>query len=208
MNDEDYMAVTWLVTTWAKTGQITYQDYKYFVGHTLSGSMEAMIPAGLYLLTSLTLGIGVINLAKKRMNVQELYSLEMLARVDTICFDKTGTLTDGNLSVKDFINVSKLSNAEIQEHLASLCKATGDDNATAKAIKAAYQAAPYHAKENMMHSLERYFNASDNYQLSDEWALDLCANVMAAGQKSLQNPTDYDARAALMIDSSLSHDFL
>jgi len=60
----------------------------------------------------------------------------------------------------------------------------------------------------MMHSLERYFNASDNYQLSDEWALDLCANVMAAGQKSLQNPTDYDARAALMIDSSLSHDGL
>jgi len=154
------MAVTWLVTTWAKTGQITYQDYKYFVGHTLSGSMEAMIPAGLYLLTSLTLGIGVINLAKKRMNVQELYSLEMLARVDTICFDKTGTLTDGNLSVKDFINVSKLSNAEIQEHLASLCKATGDDNATAKAIKAAYQAAPYHAKENMPFDSAHKFSAA------------------------------------------------
>jgi alcohol dehydrogenase YqhD (iron-dependent ADH family) len=60
----------------------------------------------------------------------------------------------------------------------------------------------------MMHSLERYFNASDDNQLCDEWALDLCKNVMVAGQKSLQNPTDYDARAALMLDSSLSHDGL
>ena len=60
----------------------------------------------------------------------------------------------------------------------------------------------------MMHSMERYFNTSDTNQLADEWALDLCKNVMIAGKKSLQNPTDYDARAALMLDSSLSHDGL
>ncbi|MFA6620171.1 MAG: HAD-IC family P-type ATPase [Bacilli bacterium] len=154
------MTITWLATTLAKTGQIRYGDYQDFIRKTLSGSMEAMIPAGLYLLTSLTLGVGVINLAKKRMNVQELYSLEMLARVDTICFDKTGTLTDGNLSVKEFINVSKFSNAEIQEHLASLCKATGDDNSTAKAIRAAYKAAPYSAKENMPFDSAHKFSAA------------------------------------------------
>jgi alcohol dehydrogenase YqhD (iron-dependent ADH family) len=60
----------------------------------------------------------------------------------------------------------------------------------------------------MMHSLERYFNASDSYQLADDWALSLCKNVMIAGKKALANPTDYDARAALMLDSSLSHDGL
>ncbi len=60
----------------------------------------------------------------------------------------------------------------------------------------------------MMHSLERYFNESDDNQLADDWALDLCHNVMVAGVKSLQNPSDYDARAALMLDSSLSHDGL
>jgi alcohol dehydrogenase YqhD (iron-dependent ADH family) len=60
----------------------------------------------------------------------------------------------------------------------------------------------------MMHSLERYFNESDTNQLADDWALDLCHNVMVAGLKSLQNPTDYDARASLMLDSSLSHDGL
>jgi magnesium-transporting ATPase (P-type) len=72
------MTVTWLATTLAHNGTITFTDYRDFIEKTLSGSMEAMIPAGLYLLTSLTLGVGVINLAKKRMNVQELYSLEML----------------------------------------------------------------------------------------------------------------------------------
>jgi cation-transporting ATPase E len=182
------MAITWLATTWAKSGQVTYKDYVDFVSQTLSGSMEAMIPAGLYLLTSLTLGIGVINLAKKRMNVQELYSLEMLARVDTICFDKTGTLTDGNLSVKDFINVSKLSNAEIQEHLASLCKATGDDNATAKAIKAAYKAAPYTAKENMpfdsAHKFSAaYFEGTGTYILGAPGFVDALPNP--AGDKQI-----------------------
>jgi cation-transporting ATPase E len=154
------MTITWVATAWAKNGHISYSDYQDFIGKTLSGSMEAMIPAGLYLLTSLTLGVGVINLANKRMNVQELYSLEMLARVDTICFDKTGTLTDGNLSVKEFVNLSKFTNAEIQEHLASLCKATGDDNSTAKAIKGAYKAAPYTAKESMPFDSAHKFSAA------------------------------------------------
>jgi cation-transporting ATPase E len=154
------MTVTWLATTLAHNGTITFTDYRDFIEKTLSGSMEAMIPAGLYLLTSLTLGVGVINLAKKRMNVQELYSLEMLARVDTICFDKTGTLTDGNLAVKEFINLSKSSDSELQEYLASLIKATSDDNSTAKAIKTAYKVAPYTAKENMPFDSAHKFSAA------------------------------------------------
>ena len=57
----------------------------------------------------------------------------------------------------------------------------------------------------MMHSLERYFNESDSIQLADEWALDLVKNTMEAGKRALKNPCDYEARAALMLDSSLSH---
>lgn len=60
----------------------------------------------------------------------------------------------------------------------------------------------------MMHSLERYFNESGAFELSDEWALSLVKNVMAAGLAALKNPCDYDARAALMLNSSLSHDGL
>jgi len=60
----------------------------------------------------------------------------------------------------------------------------------------------------MMHSLERYFAQSGELQLCDEWALDLVKNTMAAGKKALQDPHDYEARAALMLDSSLSHNGL
>ena len=55
----------------------------------------------------------------------------------------------------------------------------------------------------MMHSLERYHG--DGESLADEWALDLIANTMKNGVAVLNNPNDYDARAALMINSSLSH---
>jgi len=75
-----------------------------------------------------------------------------------------------------------------------------------------YSVSPYQTAcgivDIMMHSLERYFNASDDNQLADSFALDLCRNVMIAGKKALQNPHDYDARAQMMLDSSLSHDGL
>ncbi len=60
----------------------------------------------------------------------------------------------------------------------------------------------------MMHSIERYFNESGPYQLSDDWALALVKKVMEAGKAAYENPTDYNARAALMLFSSLAHDGL
>ena len=62
-----------------------------------------MIPSGMFLLTSLALAVGIIKLAKQNTLVQDLYSLEMLARVDVICFDKTGTITDGKMTFVDEI---------------------------------------------------------------------------------------------------------
>ena len=62
--------------------------------------------------------------------------------------------------------------------------------------------------DTMMHSLERYFDPSGPYQLSDDFALDLVANVMEAGLAVQKDPSDYEARAALMLASSLSHNGL
>ena len=70
-----------------------------------------MLPEGLILLTSSVLALATIRLSKKKVLVQDLYSIETLARVDTICLDKTGTLTTGNMAVHDFI----LPNGEIYE---------------------------------------------------------------------------------------------
>ena len=101
----------------------------------IAGQFVGMIPAGLYLLTSFTLASGVLSLYRKKANVQDFYSIEMLARSDVICVDKTGTITDGNLSVTQVENLSKLSDAELGQIIHSLVNATGDTNATAKALE-------------------------------------------------------------------------
>lgn len=99
------------------------------------GTMVAMIPAGLFLLTSIALSTGLIKLVKKRCLVQELYSIEMLARVDTLCLDKTGTITDGTMVFTDFNRIDKSYNIdEIGQILKSIVIATKDNSYTTQAI--------------------------------------------------------------------------
>ena len=60
-----------------------------------AAALLGMLPKGLVLLITISLESGVIKLAKKQVLVQELYSIESLAHIDTICLDKTGTITTG-----------------------------------------------------------------------------------------------------------------
>lgn len=59
-----------------------------------------LLPKGLVLLTSLSFFVSVFRLAKKRTLVQEIYSIEVMSKVDVLCIDKTGTLTEGNMVVQ------------------------------------------------------------------------------------------------------------
>ena len=83
-----------------------YKQY-YFVGDSIRDSVVnmvaavlGMIPEGLVLLTSVALTLGALKLAQKKTLVQELYCIETLARVDTLCLDKTGTITEGTMCVE------------------------------------------------------------------------------------------------------------
>ena len=80
----------------------TEADTSVAITSTVAGLIN-MIPEGLILLTSSVLALATIRLSRKKVLVQDLYSIETLARVDTICLDKTGTLTSGNMVVHDFI---------------------------------------------------------------------------------------------------------
>ncbi len=100
-----------------------------------SAAMIGMIPAGLFLLTSMALAVGVIKLGKKNALVQELYSIETLARVDMLCLDKTGTITDGTMSVRA-IEAATLPNNEIGDIISSMQSALGESNQTADALAA------------------------------------------------------------------------
>ena len=112
----------------------TYDNFIGVIG-PLAGSIIPMIPAGLYLLTSVALAVAVISLAQKNAQVQDFYSVEMLARSNVLCIDKTGTITDGNMTVKEIVPIDDLSVKHVTDIIGSLIHATGDNNATAEALK-------------------------------------------------------------------------
>lgn len=151
------MTIVWLVRSGASR-DLTYESYQAFVP-SLSGSMIAMIPAGLYLLVSLALAISVGRLARKKMNVQELYCVEMLARVDVICFDKTGTITDGLLEVRDFYDYGNFSSDETKGYIASIIETTGDDNQTARCLLHSFPRAAVEPIEALPFSSDKKYAA-------------------------------------------------
>ena len=95
-------------------------------------SVIGMIPEGLVMLTSIALALGIIRLAKKRTLVQDLYSIEALARVDVLCLDKTGTITEGTMQVEN-VHVYSSMCGSADDIMANMVKALGANNATFEA---------------------------------------------------------------------------
>lgn len=116
-------------TSWEKVSKVIEQT---------AGSLVGMIPSGMFLLTSMTLYTGVIRLGKKRTSVQELYSIEMLARVDTLCLDKTGTITDGTMSVEKVIVFDSYKGIDLDTIMGSYLRAVNDTNQTSLAMMKKY----------------------------------------------------------------------
>ena len=94
-----------------------------------------MIPAGIFLLTTLALSVGVMRLAKCHTSVQDMYSLEMLARVDVLCMDKTGTITDGRMKVSNCIIFNSNYRFNVNDIVSSIEYALKDNNQTAQALR-------------------------------------------------------------------------
>ncbi len=94
-----------------------------------------MIPSGLLLLTTVALSTGMIRLAKYNTLVQDMYSLEMLARVNVLCLDKTGTITDGRMKVSDCILLGSISaDFGVDDILGSMLASLNDNNQTSIAL--------------------------------------------------------------------------
>ncbi|WP_172192563.1 HAD-IC family P-type ATPase [Actinomyces faecalis] len=94
-----------------------------------------MVPQGLVLLTSVNFATASLKLARQHVLVQELPSVEVLARVDTLCLDKTGTLTTGRITMREVLGASGTDDAgeQLREPLLALT-GTADPNATAEAV--------------------------------------------------------------------------
>ena len=103
---------------------------------TAVAAMLGMIPEGLMLLSSIAMAVGVIRLARKQVLVQELYGIEGLARVDTICLDKTGTLTSGRMETEEIKPLAE-TEEEAKQTLGRFLGAFDEGSATLKALREA-----------------------------------------------------------------------
>ena len=117
-----------------------YKQYM-IVGDTLKDSVVnmvaavlGMIPEGLVLLTSVALTLGSMVLATKKTLVQELYCIETLARVDTLCLDKTGTITEGTMKVED-VQLYDTAQTPVVQHTAKFDPETGEPVQNVSALK-------------------------------------------------------------------------
>ena len=118
-------------------GQMGEGSFADTVVHVVA-ALIGMIPEGLVLLTSTVLAISVIRLSKYNVLVQELYCIETLARVDTICLDKTGTLTKGEMEVSKLVPLNGTSMNDIVDALSMMSYHMDNDNQTMEAISKKY----------------------------------------------------------------------
>lgn len=113
-----------------------------------AAALLGMLPKGLVLLISISLATGVIKLAKKKVLVQDLYSVETLAHVDTLCLDKTGTITEGKMQVSNVETFNEeIMPISVNQALSAFVNEIGDNNGTFQALK-------------------EYFKGNDNFEVN------------------------------------------
>ena len=106
----------------------------YVTVSTTCTALLGLIPSGLIMMTSAALVLGVIRLSKHQTLVQDIYCVEMLARVDVLCLDKTGTITDGSMTVVNYVDLQR-GKYDIKGVISHMNAALGETNSTAKALE-------------------------------------------------------------------------
>ena len=117
-----------------------------------AAALLGMLPKGLVLLITIALESGVIKLAKKDVLVQELYSIESLAHIDTICLDKTGTITRGEMRVSEIKKYNeKILPHSFNDMMTAFVNGMDDNNAT-------------------FHAFKKYFKGDNSFEIADKVA--------------------------------------
>ena len=167
---------------------------QYFVTKSIEESIFAttaaligMVPEGLMLLTSSVMAVGVIKLYRVNVLVQELYAVEILSRVDTICLDKTGTLTEGEMEYKGIIEAGGYNKEEVESYLKRFVLSTLDNNQTMLALKKYFKGRKEECKDKVSFSSSIKFSAVE----FDEYSLYLGAPNIIFGDNVDQKINDY-----------------
>ena len=133
-----------------------YQSF-FVNGETIKASVQSMvasilgmIPEGLFLLASITLALSAMRLARKKVMLHDMKSIETLARVDVLCVDKTGTITNNEMKVLDYVVLNKNNRDEVFQILSNFAKAQAKDNITMSALKEYFNKSATEKPENVI----------------------------------------------------------
>ncbi len=121
----------------------------------------AMVPDGLVLLTSLSFIVGVVALARRKALARELASVELLARVDTLCLDKTGTITTGEIAFAGIETIGATTTDEAAGAVGAMAAVDPAPNATLAALASALDAPDWTATTTVPFSSARKWAAAD-----------------------------------------------
>ena len=124
------------IILFAKQYWISGSTYEQAALDTVAAVL-GMIPEGLVLLTSVALALGAVRLARRSTLVRELFCIETLARVDTLCLDKTGTITEGHLCVQGEESVKE--DVDLEQLMGRMVATLGDENETFQALRQHYK---------------------------------------------------------------------
>lgn len=128
---------------------------------TIAG-VVTMVPEGLVLLTSIAMAVAVIDLARKRVLVQDMPAVEVLARVDTVCADKTGTLTEPGMAVQEIVELGGVDGPALQTRnaLGALAALEAKPNPTLSAIASYCPSPQWKATASVPFSSARKWSAA------------------------------------------------
>ena len=127
---------------------------------TIAG-VVTMVPEGLVLLTSIAMAVSVIRLAQRRVLVQDLPAVEVLARVDTVCADKTGTLTEPGMHLGNVVVLGEATESEVREALGAIAAAETSPNPTIAAIAEACPDPGWQVQDSVPFSSARKWSSVD-----------------------------------------------
>lgn len=137
--------VKWMGIILIPIGALLFYQARFVSGSSFADSVASsvaavigMIPEGLYLLTTVALALGTIRLAKSKVLLNDMKSIEALARVDVLCVDKTGTITEPKMQVNGFIPLNRQSLPDgtlAEQMLKSYVAASRDTGATMDSLR-------------------------------------------------------------------------
>ena len=148
------IGILFLINQYSITGNI-YESIFATVA-----ALIGMIPEGLVLLTSSVMAVSVIRLSKYKVLVQQLYCIEVLARVNVLCLDKTGTITEGKMRVHEVSIQDGYKPKEVEKILSEICGVSTDHSSTFQAILEKFGTSNnWKLKGNIPFSSSRKFSA-------------------------------------------------